>query len=142
MTRLLSLRGDQRGAAAIEMAIALPVLVTFIWGIFKLGVAFQANAGMQHALGEGARLATLCYNPDPDTGCETPTDAEITTRISQKMFGTGIGSFSTPTVTTPPSTDCENCRDLSVTYTMPMDFLFFEAPDLDLTRTKRVYLAG
>ena len=42
---LLSLR-DDRGAAVIEMAIALPVLVLFLWGIFQLGIAFQASAGM------------------------------------------------------------------------------------------------
>ena len=32
---------------------------------------------MQHALGEGARLATLCVNPTTATGCGTPTDAQI-----------------------------------------------------------------
>jgi Flp pilus assembly protein TadG len=60
MNRLLTLRREERGAATIEMAIALPTLIVFLWGIFQVGVAFQAKAGMQHALGEGARLATLC----------------------------------------------------------------------------------
>ena len=142
MIGLQILRRDERGAAVIEMAIALPVLTLFLWGIFQLGIAFQANAGMQHALGEGARFATLCFNPDPDTGCETPTDVEIRNRISQKVFGTNVGTFSTPTVTTPPTTDCTNCRDLSVTFSMPMNFLFFQGPSVNLTRTKRVYMAG
>ena len=54
------LRRDERGVAATEMALALPVLITMIYGIFQVGLLYQANAGMQHALGEGARLATLC----------------------------------------------------------------------------------
>lgn len=140
MTRLVSLHREERGTAVIEVAIALPVLVLFIWGIFQVGIAFQANAGMQHALGEGARLATLCYNPNPTTGCQTPTNTEISTRISQKVFGTRVGTFSTPTVTNGPSGS--KYKDLSVTFTMPMNFLFFQGPAVNLTRTKRVYVAG
>jgi Flp pilus assembly protein TadG len=140
MTGVLSLRRDKRGAAVIEMAIALPVLVLFIWGIFQVGIAFQANAGMQHALGEGARLATLCYNPTPATGCSTPSNTAIRQRISDTVFGTRVGTFSTPTVTDGPSGS--KYKDLSVTFTMPMNFLFFQAPNVNMTRTKRVYVAG
>ena len=42
---------------------------------------------------------------------------------------------------TPDPTACTNCRDLSVTFHMPMNFLFFSAPSINITRTKRVYLA-
>ena len=31
--------------------------------MFQFGVILQANAGMQHALGEGARYATLYPKP-------------------------------------------------------------------------------
>ena len=55
MKLLTLLRRDQDGAAAVEMALALPVLVSMIYGIFQVGLLYQANAGMQHALGEGAR---------------------------------------------------------------------------------------
>lgn len=140
MTRLVSLRRDEDGAAVVEMAIALPVLIVFIWGILQLGIAFQANAGMQHALGEGARFATLCFNPDPDTGCETPTNEQISARIGQEVFGTDIGTFGTPTVQDGPSGT--NYKDLGVTFTMPMDFLLFQGPNVSLSRTKRVYVAG
>jgi hypothetical protein len=91
---------------------------------------------MQHALGEGARLATLCYDPDPDTGCSHPGNAEIKAKISDKVFGTGVGDFDDPTVT-----DGTGYKDLSVTFSMPMNFLLFNGPTINLTRTKRVYLA-
>lgn len=147
MSRLLNLRRDECGAAVIEIAIALPTLVLFIWGIFQLGIAFQANAGMQHALGEGARLATLCINPTA-AGCGTPTDAQIEARVNEKLFGTGIGEFevdiSRP-VDDPDTADVDesdvNFMDMSATFTMPMNFLFFNGPNLDITTTKRVYVA-
>lgn len=137
MTRFLALRRDERGAAAIEMAIAVPVLAVFLWGIFQVGVAMQANAGMQHALGEGARFATICVDPDPDTGCSSPSNDEIKERIEEQVFGTGIGDFD---VADP--VDAADYKELSVTFSMPTDFLLFKGPDIDITRTKRVYVAS
>ena len=139
MTRLTTLRRDERGAATIEMAIALPTLVLFLWGIFQVGVAFQAKAGMQHALGEGARLATLCYNPTT-AGCSVPSNSAIESKITDKVFGTKVGTFSPPTVTDGPSG--EQYKDLSVTFTMTPNFLFFNGPPINITETKRVYVAG
>ena len=141
MTKLFALRRDERGAATIEMAIAVPVLTLFLWGILQIGVIFQANAGMQLALGEGARYATLCLNPST-SGCGVPTNANIVTKMQDKKFGTGIGSFGTPVVTTPATTECTKCRDLKVTYTVTPNFLYFNGPPISLTRTKRVYVAG
>ena len=139
MRKLLSLWRDKRGAAVIEMAIAVPTLVLFLWGIFQVGIAYQAKAGMQHALGEGARLATLCINPSAG-GCSTPTNDAIRAKIQDKVFGTNVGTFSTPIVADGPSGS--GYKDLSVTFTMPMNFLFFNGPTVSITKTKRVYVAG
>lgn len=138
MRTFLRLLRDDNGAAAIEMAITLPVLTLFVWGIFQVGVALQAKAGMQHALGEGARYATLCVNPTT-TGCNSPSDSLIVAKVNAKVFGVGVGTFGTPTVTTP--SDCTNCKNLSVSFSMPMDFLFFQGPTITLTEQKRVYIA-
>ena len=51
------IRRDERGVAVIEMALALPALIVLIWGIAQLGMVYRAMSGIQHALGEGARLA-------------------------------------------------------------------------------------
>jgi Flp pilus assembly protein TadG len=133
------LRRDEQGAAAIEMAIALPVLLVMIYGIFQVGLVFQANAGMQHALGEGARYATLCV--PTGTGCNVPSDSAVVTRMQNKLFGMNIGSFGTPTVTTPGAATCVYCKDLSVTYSVTPNFLFFNGRAVSLTRSKRVYIA-
>lgn len=128
MRRFLNLRRDERGAAAIEMAIAVPILTLFLWGIFQIGIAFQASAGMQHALGEGARYATIF---------PTPTNDQLKAKINAKVFGVGVGTFSTPTVT--DAVD-NTYKDMSVTFTMPTNFLFFNGPNISLTRSKRVYV--
>lgn len=140
MKRLTKIRVDQSGAATLEMAIALPTLILFVYGIFQVGVAFQAKAGMQHALGEGARFATLCYNPTVADGCSVPTNDAIKTRINGKVFGTKVGTFSPPNVTDGPAGS--NYKDLSVTFTMTPDYLFFAGPPINITETKRVYVAG
>ena len=148
MTRLTKLLRDVRGAAVIEMAIALPTLVLFIWGIFQVGIAFQANAGMQHALGEGARLATLCYNPTP-AGCSTPTDTQIIAKVNEKLFGTNVGDFDVDISRPADDPDTEdvdesdvNYMQLNASFTMPTNFLFFAGPNVTITKSKRVYQAG
>jgi hypothetical protein len=125
------LKRDVSGAAAIEMALALPVLVAMIYGIFQVGVLYQANAGMQHALGEGARLATLY---ERYTSNNVPSDSAIKGRMTAKLFGKGDGAF----VVADPVTGT-GYKDLSITYTKKMNFLFFNGPTITLTRSKRAY---
>ncbi len=140
MKKLIQLQRDERGSAIIEMAIALPTLILFLYGIFQVGVAFQAKAGMQHALGEGARLATLCYNPTVANGCSVPSNTVIKNKINERVFGTKVGTYSEPTVTNGPTG--EKYKTLTVTFTMTPNYLFFNGPPITITETKRVYVAG
>lgn len=127
---ILKIKRDERGLATIEMAFALPILLLFIYGIFQVGMIMAASAGMQHALGEGARLATIY---------PTPTDTAIKTRINDKLFGAYVGQF---TVADPVADSTgKSYKDLSVTYTVTPNYLFFTAPDITLVRSKRVYLS-
>jgi Flp pilus assembly protein TadG len=141
--RRIRIRRDERGAAVIEMAIALPVLVTMIYGIFTLGQLFEANAGMQHALGEGARYGTLCLSlsvSGSTTTCTLPTDDQIKTRVNAKLFGTTNGTFDPPAVDS--TTVTSGYKTLSVTYHQTMQFAFFTGPTINVTRSKRIYVAN
>ena len=122
---------DDRGVAAVQMALALPVLVLFLWGILQVGMVMAADAGMQHALGEGARVATLY---------PTPSDTVIQQKITDKVFGTFIGNYvvDEPVTTIAATT---KYKDLRVSYSVTPDFLFFTGPQVNFTRTKRVYLS-
>ena len=128
----MKLRANEQGTAVIEFALSLPILVMLIWGIFECSLLFEANAGMQHALGEGARLATLCV--PTGSGCNSETDTDIKAKMNAKLFGPNDGTF---TVADP--VDATDSKTLSISYTRTMDFLFFTGPTVTLTRTKLVY---
>lgn len=124
-------RLDDRGAAVIEMAFALPILIMMMWMIVQLGLVFRAMSGINHGLGEGARLATLYPQP---------TDDAIKTKISDAVYGIGPGSF---TIKDPVAgVDLgANFLDLEVTYTQETDLLIIPGPTINVTRSKRVWVA-
>ena len=142
MKKLIRLQRDERGSAIIEMAIALPTLILFMYGIFQVGVAFQAKAGMQHALGEGARLATLCYNPTVANGCSVPSNDAIKDQIDDRVFGAKVGTYNEPTVTDGETPEGKDFKTLTVSFTMVPNYLFFNGPAVTITETKRVYVAS
>jgi Flp pilus assembly protein TadG len=125
------LRTDERGAAVIEMAFALPALITLIWMIFQLGLVLRAMSGIQHSLGEGARLATIW--PVPDT-------ATIQAKMNSAVYGIGPGSFNIP-APIEGTADGANYLDLQVTYSQQTDLLFVRGPTISVSRTKRVWKA-
>ncbi|MEO7410097.1 MAG: TadE/TadG family type IV pilus assembly protein [Sphingomicrobium sp.] len=124
---------NQRGVAAVEMAFAFPIMMIMIWMVVQGGLVFRAVSGMQHALGEGARFATLFPRP---------TDIDIKQRISDKVYGIGPGTFTVDD----PATGAEsgtkiNYLDLKVSYTQATSLLFLPGPTVTLSRTKRVWIA-
>ncbi len=123
------LAADRTGSAAIEFAVAVPVLISLVWGIFQIAILYRANAGMQHALGEASRYATLF---------PTPSDSDIQAKVTSRKFGLDNGTWSTPTITTD---DTAKTKLIRVTYSQPTDFLFFTGPTVTLTREKLVYLS-
>jgi Flp pilus assembly protein TadG len=132
MMRILKrLRRDQNGAAVIEMAFALPVIIVMLWMVVQLGLVFRAMSGIQHGLGEGARTATLFPKP---------SNTVIHDKIADAVYGIGPGNFVIATPTT-GTADGANYLDLKVTYTQSTDLLLFPGPDISVARSKRVWIA-
>ena len=150
----LRLKKDNRGAAAVEMALALPILFLFIYGIFQVGAMFAANAIMQGALGEGAREATIW---------PARTNAQIKTKIEAKVFSVYAGNFAvadpvtttvaasaavaaraasgtTPAVAASAAVAAVKKTRLTITYSVTPDMLFFTLRPLVITRTKTAYM--
>jgi Flp pilus assembly protein TadG len=131
---------DEKGAAAVEMAFALPALIVLIWIFVQLAQVYRAMAGIQQALGEGARYATLCINPT-SSGCSVPTTAEVKTKINDSVYGIGPGTFTVSDPTT--GTDgTGKYYDLTINYTQPTTLLLFPGPTIDVSRSKRVWVAS
>jgi Flp pilus assembly pilin Flp len=141
------LSSDESGAAAVEMAFAIPVLIVMIWAFVQLAEVYRAVAGMQQALGEGARYATLCLSqsatgctaPPPGSG-PSPAAGTIKLKIMDSVYGIGPGSFnvSDPVFGT---SGTANYYDLTVSYSQPTDLLMFPGPTMSLTRSKRVWIS-
>lgn len=134
MRKLFRLGRDERGAGAVEFALTVPILIGMIYGIFEFSQLYEANAGIQHALGEGARFATLCV--PTATGCNAESNDDIKARMNAKLFGPIDGTFDVKD----PVTDASgNFKTLTVTYKRNMNFLLFPGPTVTLTRSKLVY---
>jgi hypothetical protein len=111
-----------------------------IWLIFQLGLVFRANSGIQHSLGQGARFATLF---------PTPTNNDIEDKMDEAVYGIGPGEFeievddpdddpATPTIDESKA----GYKDLTVTYTQQTNLLLIPGPTVNLTKNKRVWVAG
>ena len=131
---------DEKGAAVIEMAFVLPILIVMIWAFVQLAQIYRAMAGIQQALGEGARYATLCVSPGT-SGCSVPTTSQVKQKISDSVYGIGPGTFTVSDPTT--GTDgTAKYYDLTVNYTQPTDLLLFTGPTINVSRSKRVWIAS
>lgn len=60
---------DISGSSMVELALTIPVLALFLFGIVQYGFIFSAYVTLQNAAGVAARFATLS---DPK-----PTEAEV-----------------------------------------------------------------
>ena len=63
-------RASERGAALVEMAIILPLLVVLIFGGIEASWAFAQANDVRHAAREGARLAAVDFGDVDAIGAE------------------------------------------------------------------------
>jgi Flp pilus assembly protein TadG len=96
---------SERGAAAVEFALVLPVLVLLVFGIVQFSIVYNRSQGLHAAAREGARIASL-----PQT-----TQSQINARIMDALDGVSLSG--TPTITVTPSTTqpCLNRQGQTVT---------------------------
>ena len=117
------------GATASEFALVAPILILAIFAIVQFGMLFFANAGLQNAIGEGARLATLWPRR---------TDAEIASQLQASQFGLNPENLSGPQFVTGQSGG-QDFIDITMVYTVDLDFLLFTVEDVRLQETRRAY---
>lgn len=132
MKLIRRLSADRSGASVIEFAFGFPVLIMLIWMIYQFGLVFRANSGIQHALGEGARYATLW---------PTPTREDVKSTMQSSVYGIGPGDFTVHDPA-PGISGGATYWDLRVDYTQNTNMLLAPGPRITLTKTKRVWVAG
>jgi len=111
---------SERGAAIIETAITLPLVLLVCVGIFEFGRAYQTWQVMTNAAREGARVAML---PNPPAGA---ADA----RVREYLKMGGLNSDPTVGVAVTPATvslgPTGNASASTVTVTYPFSFMVLQ----------------
>ena len=89
-----SRRRSERGSAAVEFAILLPVLILILFGIIEFSIAYNHEQGLHAAAREGARVAAL-----PQT-----TQATVIDRVRSALQGVmNSTDIQNATITVTPS---------------------------------------
>jgi len=102
------------------MAVALPILVLFLFGIFEFGRAYNAKVTLTHATRESVRVLAITGDPDA---------AETRLIESSSPLDPSLLTFS--------STACDDGEPTSVTATYPFsyDIPLFGSATLSMSST-------
>ena len=79
------IRNNERGAALIETAITIPIILLISVGIFEFGRAYQTWQVLTNAAREGARIAILADK----------TEADVTAAVRNYMQAGGLPGHAT-----------------------------------------------
>jgi Flp pilus assembly protein TadG len=104
---------NQRGAALLETAITLPLILLISVGIFEFGRAYQTWQVLTNAAREGARIAVL-----PDY-----TDADVTNAVRNYMNGGRLTNASTATIAIVHNVPFGAATASRVTVSYPFQFM-------------------
>lgn len=124
--QLKNLLRDDHGAALVEFAFAIPIFITFVMGFWQIGLIYWANAGVQNALGEASRFATVW---------PVPSTEDIEKKVAFHNFGTHNGTLTD--IDADPQGD--GTILLTIKYSQPTDFIFFEGPTVVVEQSKLIY---
>lgn len=121
---MLPRHGDERGAAAVEFALILPLLVMLVFGIVQFSIVYNRTQGLHAAAREGARLASL-----PST-----TVDEIEARVEKALMGV----LDDPAdydidVPTGPCTNSGDTVEVKVTHDYTIDVPMIDGATVTLT---------
>jgi Flp pilus assembly protein TadG len=108
---------SQKGAALIEAAVTIPLILLIAVGIFEFGRAYQTWQVLTNAAREGARLAVL-----PGS-----TDANVTLTVRNYMQAGNLDNYATATVTitrTVPLTGTDTGSQVQIAY--PFQFMVLQ----------------
>ena len=102
--RIRKFASSEHGAAMVEFAIVLPVLLLIVFGIVDFGRALFTLNNLTAAVREGARLASTQISPDPTmSASKTAVQNTVTTYVISFGGSTGAPTVSETFSGTPPN---------------------------------------
>ena len=115
-------RRRDEGAAAVEFALVLPILVVLLFGIIEFGLVFDAQLTITHAAREGARVASVGGN--------------VGSAVAAQTSGlTGV-TYTWKPVTNSPTRG--SYYEVTVEYKYPLDIPLWGTRSLDLSSTAQM----
>lgn len=144
-------RGDE-GNALIEFALILPVLMMILMGIFVVGIIFNQQMVLTHAVGTGADLlqqlssnAPLGSGVDPCALATAQIDAASAgvlvpggIHVTYTFNGANVGSSCVGDLDTAPDGVQGGQLTVTATYTCNFSVVAYHAPTCTLSATNSV----
>ncbi len=119
------MRRNERGAAAVEFALVLPLLVLLLAGIAELGRVFYLQATLAGAAREGARVMALQNNATAAVTAVKSAAGPLVLSDSQIVVSPGSGACKS-TATAPAQ------AKVTITFTTPLVTTLFPLTSLTL----------
>jgi len=104
---------NERGAALLETAITIPIILLISVGIFEFGRAYQTWQVLTNAAREGARIAILA-----DT-----TDTDVSAAVTTYMNGGRLTNVASATITVERDVNVNGRSSSRVTVNYPFSFM-------------------
>lgn len=120
--RAQSRGGDATGAAMVEFALILPVLLVLVLGIINFGYLFGQKLSLNQAVREGARMAVV---PGTNNGANVDSTGEIQTIVRNSTGGL-VTKANVAVTLSPQNTGCKAMdvgQPLTVRATYPAPLL-------------------
>jgi Flp pilus assembly protein TadG len=119
-------RSSQRGAAAIEMALSMILLLPLIFGMIDFGYYFYVASTASEAARVAARQASItpgaCGTAAAGT-TKTTTESAVATYMTQAGLGTAVTTSATATCTTVGTLTPAWRLVVTVDFTPPIGFI-------------------
>ncbi len=137
-------RQDDRGAAAVEFALVVPIFLALLFGIISYGMMLSVRQGISQATAEGARVYAVAPSGTPSatlksTALSAVNDAISSYGVSCTSGGalvkgtTTVGSCTVPTAASACTGGTGQCATVKIVYNYRANPMVQTFPGLDAT---------
>lgn len=128
--RLRNFLRNERGAAAVEFALVLPLAVVMLLGALNFGIYLFFQNSLSAALDETARSATIW---------PVPSDTQLQTRFTGNLLSSQ--SFGTASLAIAHGADASGRKyiDFTATGGIPVNLIFFNMGTIPVRLQKRSF---
>jgi Flp pilus assembly protein TadG len=133
----------EHGATLVELAVSLPVLLTFVFGLIQVSIAMYTRSAISESAREGTRYAMVhgasCLTAG-SASC-TLSAANINTYVSSNSMPNLGGGSQTVNTTYPDGNQNRGSRvQVTVAYAFPFRVPYIPASTLTMSSTSVMYI--